>query len=166
MNILQELSLAVSGKDLPICIYCVVPDKVELKYCKREFHKRSQMKFFNYRSQELATCQECLSSLVQLASQQPESSGPIRGRAELPENVAVSSGHWKLIENFREALKKERLDTCSRYQERWFNLKLDVNSVRERCCKSRDKEDKQPYLVNDNNKIDLNEVPIYLPELS
>jgi hypothetical protein len=113
-GILQGLSSAVGGEDPPICIYCVVPDKVELKYFKRGSHKRPRTEFFNRRSQELATCQECLSSLAQLASQQSESSGSVRDRAELPDDVAVSPEHWQLIENFREALKKERLDTCSR----------------------------------------------------
>ena len=34
-GILRGSSSAVSSEDPPICIYCVVPDEVELKYCKR-----------------------------------------------------------------------------------------------------------------------------------
>ena len=111
-SILRGLSSVVSGEDPPICIYCIVPNEVELKYCKRGSHERPRTEFFNRHRHELATCQQCLFSLTPQASQQSTSSDRICGGAELSDDVAVSPEHWRLIENFREALKKESLNNC------------------------------------------------------
>jgi hypothetical protein len=45
-------------------------------------------------------------------------------------------------------------------------MKLNATGVCERCCKSRDKEGKQPYLISDDNEMDPGDVPAYLPKLS
>ena len=45
-------------------------------------------------------------------------------------------------------------------------MKLDVAGVCNRCRKTRDKEDKQPYLMSDDNEMDPGGVSPHLPKLS
>lgn len=88
-----------------------------------------------------------------------------QGRILMRDGTAIPAENWQLIENFKESMEKERMETCNRCQERWFNMKLAVAGVCNRCRKTRD-EDKQPYLMSNDNDMDPGEVPPHLPKLS
>jgi ATP-dependent DNA helicase PIF1 len=45
-------------------------------------------------------------------------------------------------------------------------MKLNAAGVCERCYKTRDKGDKEPYLMSDDNAMDPDEAPALLPKLS
>src|SRR5437667_147602 len=87
-SILRGSSSVVSGEDPPICIYCVIPDEVELKYCKRGSHERPRTEFFDRHHHDLATCQQCLFSLAPQAYQQPNPSTGIIGAEDIADVVA------------------------------------------------------------------------------
>ena len=157
----RGLSSAVIAQEPLVCIYCARNDfKGELIWCKRGSHEQPKRNFYNSRHQRLATCRQCRSSITaSVADSEPTPSqaadpGPASSQAadpeyaadperapsevELPDGAAIPEDHWKLIEDFREALKQERMDTCCRCHERWFNMRLK-DGVCDRCNGTRDK---------------------------
>ncbi|KAH7016589.1 hypothetical protein B0J12DRAFT_540460, partial [Macrophomina phaseolina] len=81
----------------------------------------------------------------------------------------LSAADLKLIKDFHRELGKDKLETCTRCQERWFNMKLDDFGVCSRCRYRRDqgKADDMPFLFSDANSLDPGEMPdASLPQLT
>ncbi len=56
------------------------------------------------------------------------------------------------------------METCSRCQERWFDMDLKDGICHS--CFLRDKGNKTPFLMSAENEMDPGELPTHLPELS
>jgi ATP-dependent DNA helicase PIF1 len=56
------------------------------------------------------------------------------------------------------------METCSRCQERWFEMDLKHNVCHR--CFNRDRGNKTPFLMSADNEMDPGELPAHLPELT
>jgi hypothetical protein len=56
------------------------------------------------------------------------------------------------------------METCSRCQERWFEMDLKHNVCHR--CSNRDKGNKIPFLMSVADEMDPGELPAHLPELT
>jgi hypothetical protein len=90
--------------------------------------------------------------------------------AESP--LPVSAVDWRRIEIFREKLQQEAMETCSRCNERWFQMHLATQGDDIGVCKAcvRDakslKYPSEPFLFGDANNMDPGAVPEHLPTLT
>ena len=71
---------------------------------------------------------------------------------------------WGWIQNFHKAMAAVEMETCSRCQERWFEMDLKHNVCHR--CFNRDKGNKTPFLMSADNEMDPGELPAHLPELT
>jgi hypothetical protein len=68
-----------------------------------------------------------------------------------------------MVQEFNTHMASISMDTCERYKERWFDMKLKL-SICYRCLQ-RDKGGQSPFLMSAVNELDPGDVPAYLPEL-
>jgi hypothetical protein len=86
--------------------------------------------------------------------------------------LPVSAVNWERIKKFRSILQAERIETCSRYKERWFQIGLategDNIGVCKACIKDTDglNNPTLPSLFSKSNGLDLGPIPSFLPILT
>jgi hypothetical protein len=82
---------------------------------------------------------------------------------------ALTDRDWELLQKFHARVGNEVMETCSRCDERWFNLKLNVDNVCSYCIKvDRDIDPHDPQLFTASNRMDPGLVlgEAILPKLS
>jgi hypothetical protein len=83
------------------------------------------------------------------------------------DGLAVSEGDWQLLSAFHEELANDKLDTCKRCQERWFNMSVDCSGVCRRCVyHDRSKGAEDPFYFSAENNLDPGPTPTGLPQLT
>ncbi|KAH7109321.1 hypothetical protein B0J13DRAFT_462980 [Dactylonectria estremocensis] len=89
---------------------------------------------------------------------------PFTGDLNLP---VLSEEAQALVREFYTALTDDKMHSCIRCQERWFDMKRNSSKSGSRCI-SRDKEraPNQPYFFSAANNLDFGEVPGNLPDLT
>ena len=81
-----------------------------------------------------------------------------------PEPGFLPAEQWGWIQGFHKAMAAVEMETCSRCQERWFEMDLKHNVCHR--CFNRDKGNKTPFLMSADNEMDPGELPAHLPELT
>ncbi|KJZ67980.1 hypothetical protein HIM_12631 [Hirsutella minnesotensis 3608] len=89
---------------------------------------------------------------------------PFTGDLDLP---ALSEEDQALVREFYTALNDDRMHSCIRCQEHWFDMKRNSLKICSRCI-SRDRKrgPDEPYFFSDANNLDFGEVPGNLPDLT
>ncbi|KAJ3455383.1 hypothetical protein MRS44_013983 [Fusarium solani] len=89
---------------------------------------------------------------------------PFTGDLNLP---ALSEEDQALVREFYTALNNDKMHSCLRCQERWFDMKQNSLGICSRCI-SRDRErtPNEPYFFSAANNLDFGEVPGNLPGLT
>ncbi|KJZ68228.1 hypothetical protein HIM_12379 [Hirsutella minnesotensis 3608] len=89
---------------------------------------------------------------------------PLTGDLSLP---ALSEEDQVLVREFHTALTEDKMLSCVRCKERWFDMKLNGLKICSRCI-SRDgkRGPNEPYFFSAANNLDFGEVPDNLPDLS
>jgi hypothetical protein len=81
-----------------------------------------------------------------------------------PEPGFLPAEQWGWIQSFHKAMAAVEMETCSRCQERWFEMDLKHNVCHR--CFNRDKGNKMPFLMSADNEMNPGELPAHLPELT
>ena len=71
---------------------------------------------------------------------------------------------WNIVQDFYRQLKNIQMETCSRCNERWFDMKLKDNICYK--CFLRDKGSPACFLMSTANQMDPGDVPAHLPALT
>ncbi|KAF2728757.1 hypothetical protein EJ04DRAFT_405841, partial [Polyplosphaeria fusca] len=80
---------------------------------------------------------------------------------------ALTVDDYQLLKDFGKRMRNEKLETCSRCQEQWFHMGLNINGVCTGCIKvDKDREPDEPFLYSKENVADPLPMPLDLPELS
>ncbi|KJZ70103.1 hypothetical protein HIM_10506 [Hirsutella minnesotensis 3608] len=89
---------------------------------------------------------------------------PLTGDLTLP---ALSEEDQVLVRAFHTALTEDKMHSCIRCKERWFDMKRNGLKVCSRCI-SRDgkRGPNEPYFFSAANNLDFGEVPGNLPDLT
>jgi ATP-dependent DNA helicase PIF1 len=87
---------------------------------------------------------------------------------EWRDDPALPERDYQLLNKFHEKLHRERFETCSHCEEKWFHMGLDDNRVCTSCQKA-DKnldEDNMPFLYSGANEMDPGPMPPSLEQLT
>ncbi|KAH7119472.1 hypothetical protein B0J13DRAFT_457717, partial [Dactylonectria estremocensis] len=89
---------------------------------------------------------------------------PLTADLNLP---VFSEEDQTLVQEFYTALTNDKMHSCIRCQERWFDMKRN-SSKSCSCCISQDKEraPNEPYFFSTANNLNFGEVPGNLPNLT
>ncbi|KJZ69477.1 hypothetical protein HIM_11139 [Hirsutella minnesotensis 3608] len=89
---------------------------------------------------------------------------PLTGDLSLP---ALSEEYQVLVREFHTALTEDKMHSCIRCKERWFDMKLNGLKICSRCI-SRDgkRGPNEPFFFSAANNLDFGEVPGNLPDLT
>ncbi|XP_044714708.1 DDE superfamily endonuclease domain-containing protein [Hirsutella rhossiliensis] len=89
---------------------------------------------------------------------------PFTGDLNLP---ALSEEDRALVQEFYTALNDDKVHSCIRCQERWFDMKRNSSKICSRCIgRDRKKALDEPYFFSAANNLDFGEVPANLPDLT
>ena len=121
-------------------------------------------------SQEAAAVEQDATATKQDATAAKQDANAADAPAESP--LPVSAVNWQRIEIFREKLQQETIETCSRCNERWFQMHLatqgDDIGIYKACVKDAKslKYPSEPFLFSNANNIDPGTVSKHLPILT
>ncbi|KJZ70621.1 hypothetical protein HIM_09976 [Hirsutella minnesotensis 3608] len=80
---------------------------------------------------------------------------------------ALSEEDQELVREFYTALNDDKMHSCIRCRERWFDMKRNSLKICSRCVgRDRKKVPNEPYFFSAANHLDFGEVPTNLPDLT
>ncbi|EXK80752.1 hypothetical protein FOQG_14785 [Fusarium oxysporum f. sp. raphani 54005] len=89
---------------------------------------------------------------------------PFTGDPNLP---ALSEEDQTLVQEFYTALSDDKLHSCIRCREHWFDMKSNSLKICSRCIsRDRKRTPNEPYFFSDANNLDFREVSGNLPDLT
>ncbi|PON19971.1 hypothetical protein TGAM01_v211164 [Trichoderma gamsii] len=89
---------------------------------------------------------------------------PFTGDLNLP---ALSEEDQVLVRQFYTALNDDKMQSCPRCQERWFDMKRNSLNICSRCIsRDRKRASDEPCFFSAANHLDFGEVPSNLPNLT
>lgn len=89
---------------------------------------------------------------------------PFTGDLNLP---ALGEEDQALVREFYAALNDDRMHSCIRCKERWFDMKRNSMKICSRCIsRDRKRSPNEPYFFGAANNLDFGEVPSNLPDLT
>ncbi|KAM4062958.1 PIF1-like helicase [Hirsutella rhossiliensis] len=108
-----------------------------------------------------------------IASYPPSLLPQSRRRGRYTRRVNINPGHGHslksdtLVREFYTALNDDKMHSCIRCQERWFDMKRNSLKICSRCIsRDRKKGPNEPYFFSAANNLDFGEVPSDLPDLT
>ncbi|KAH7118213.1 hypothetical protein B0J13DRAFT_590116 [Dactylonectria estremocensis] len=89
---------------------------------------------------------------------------PFTGDLNLP---ALSEEDQALVREFYTALNDDKMHSCIRCREHWFDMKRNSLQICSRCIgRDRERAPDEPYFFSATNNLDFGEVPGNLPDLT
>ncbi|KAJ3517269.1 hypothetical protein NM208_g14729 [Fusarium decemcellulare] len=80
---------------------------------------------------------------------------------------ALTGRDRAILREFWTKLDNDQMQFCSRFQECWFQMKIDCDGICARCYRKDEKRrPDEPYFFSADNQLDFSPVPARLPQLT